>query len=98
MVSRRGFLASLFGGVAVVAIAPTEILKIFSAPQKAAPELIGEYADYCNFSELAVTYYNKQAIDLLKSSFIFESFATRKEIPINNGRRVNLISYQMGCE
>ena len=99
MTSRRGFLASLLGGVAVAVIAPTEVLKVFSVPSSTpVSATFGQYADYCNFSELATVYYDKQAVDLLKSSFTFESLATQKEIPVNEGRLVNLFSYRMGCE
>ena len=92
MVSRRGFLSSLLGGAAIVAVAPATLLKMFDSP-----EIIGQYNDYCNFSTMAAVYYDKQAMETLKSNFTFEHLSAQKQIPANMGRRINFVSYPMGC-
>lgn len=74
---RRSFLKYLIGGLAVTAVERTFPFRVYSFAsavkpvQLVTPAVLGEYADYCNFSSFAIT---ASIDDLLKDTAVEMSY------------------------
>lgn len=66
--NRRGFLGLLVGGVVTVAAERAFPFRVFSFPKAVTPAFGPTWQDF------DVVYYDKEALDLLKEHFKFESF------------------------
>jgi hypothetical protein len=79
--NRRNFLSALVGGVATAAAVQTFPFRVFSFPsevEKVSPALIR-----LDMRALTVTYYDKDAIEMLKRSMSVEEISRWQSLPIS---------------
>ena len=105
---RRGFLGLLAGLAGATALAP--LVKLLPETPVTVTCVIGEYADYCSFSDFALdasidpqvssaltTYYNRALLANLTANMSIGSASEMRSIPPASGNTIKFYNYDLGA-
>ena len=92
MVTRRGFLGMMVGGVAAAAAVRTWPFRVFSFPTEIAIPSVPAF-NTATWQDLALIYYDREAIEQLKRHLLFDEMI-KFSSPLPKGNEV--IHFQ-GC-